>query len=995
MNNSSSRCPLAVNSSLKIRRLNTNNIECFRITEIVGYGASSIVYSAEDVNTGNSRVRIKEYYPVNISAERDISQCLIIKDVYAFESGKQRFIDAYNMQIGLRNIDSMTNSISNIQGVYEGNNTLYTAMTYNFGKTYDKIADDNLCSIFKIAGAVTKAVGEYHKRGLLHLDIKPSNIYVTPETKESIILFDFDSVIPKQDLQSGAVQSYSYSTYWAAPEQLQHNIRNISEKTDIYAIGAMVFLRIFKRPISPFDRTVNAKFDIDFSSPLFQNVNPKIERAICDFFNKTLSSYPNNRYHSTDELLEKLEELTKLSDPEKMYIVQKSFLICNNFLGRNDELTQINKHFESGDLLFISGIGGIGKSELAKQYSFMNKKKYDVVVLISYNNSLVSSVSDENNVRIANFYHLPNETLLSFFERKMTALQRLCDNNTLLIVDNFDVESDEMLDKILALNCHKIFTTRIDYSNRFPQLSLAEIDYSYIKSLYILNQAFFEGDSDDNALYEIYNMFQGNTLVMEFILKQIKETHTSVEYMLNLLKKESFSKNNNETENTNVYNFFYSAIGFSKLNEQELYILKNLAKATLVGVRADILKEECDLNSYNELNSLVRKGWIKYHSKSERYTMHNVIKEMITHFLISEHQDNIALKSIMSDVDTILSSLQQNQLTAICREVLADRKALGLRGILYFEDKKFESVINKAKNHYLKLKDNEYPIFVYDDSISGNASQGFVMTNFNIHIRYLFLSGKTFSYSEIESLSVIDTSYRKFGGIELMLMCKSGYSDIIYRGRAEYCNYLINFFDSFFRKVIESFSDVLMNKYYRQNELAQDISLYRIKHFVKEKTLSTNLPNSKINSLLNVVNQRLKNGEYELRFSLSSRIVRIYTLQSPKFNRKFNSFYNIGNDEYPFILFDDSDYGNGVRGFLITNKNIYMNRSKKNNKISLNDINYIKFGDIPFGGKNIDLVLNDMKTITLTVGFKVHNIKFAFNLIVLFLDYLNHLLSDE
>ena len=54
-----------------------------------------------------------------------------------------------------------------------------------------------LCSIIE----------KYHNQGYLHLDIKPSNIFVLPETKENVILFDFDSVVKIEDIKENKIES--------------------------------------------------------------------------------------------------------------------------------------------------------------------------------------------------------------------------------------------------------------------------------------------------------------------------------------------------------------------------------------------------------------------------------------------------------------------------------------------------------------------------------------------------------------------------------------------------------------------------------------------------------------------------------------------------------------------------------------------------------------------------------------------------------------------
>ena len=72
-------------------------------------------------------------------------------------------------------------------------------MSCDNGVSYNEVKDESLKDILKTSLAITKALGVYHKNGYLHLDIKPSNVLVIPETKELVKLFDFDSVVKRMN----------------------------------------------------------------------------------------------------------------------------------------------------------------------------------------------------------------------------------------------------------------------------------------------------------------------------------------------------------------------------------------------------------------------------------------------------------------------------------------------------------------------------------------------------------------------------------------------------------------------------------------------------------------------------------------------------------------------------------------------------------------------------------------------------------------------------
>lgn len=64
-------------------------------------------------------------------------------------------------------------------------------------------------------------------------------------------------------------------------------------------------------------------------------------------------------------------------------------------------------------------------------------------------------------------------------------MKKLCNHQVLLIIDNFDTENDSLLDEIIKLDCDLLFTSRVDYSGRFPQLNILAMPYIQIRERFI------------------------------------------------------------------------------------------------------------------------------------------------------------------------------------------------------------------------------------------------------------------------------------------------------------------------------------------------------------------------------------------------------------------------------------------------------------------------------------------------------------------------------
>ncbi len=294
------------------------NSVLYIIDDVLGDGATCIVYKAHYADhTGYTHhVYLKECYPYGTQTER-VGDELQWNDESERIERLSAFQNAYEKLLNMQNKANLRNSTAHAFDLFEANNTKYSVTDITEGKTFDKDQSTSLSDILKTALALTKVVGKYHANGYLHLDIKPGNFLVIPETRELVVLFDMDTVTAIDDLRSGKVACVSYSKGWAAPEQMQGQLSKICEATDLYSIGAVLFQKITKKDVAPEDCGMFA--DWDFDGEMFDKVNPKIKRLLRDIFKKTLAANVKRRWQSADELVEALEEACKAAD-ERLFI---------------------------------------------------------------------------------------------------------------------------------------------------------------------------------------------------------------------------------------------------------------------------------------------------------------------------------------------------------------------------------------------------------------------------------------------------------------------------------------------------------------------------------------------------------------------------------------------------------------------------------------------------------------------------------------------------
>ncbi|MFW6147590.1 MAG: serine/threonine-protein kinase [Thermodesulfobacteriota bacterium] len=166
-----------------------------------------------------------------------------------------------------------------------------------------------LAMSLEIEKKVLDALDYAHGQDILHRDIKPANVLVESHTKRPIVTdFGLARIWHMTENTSSLIQG---SPVYMAPEQIAN--RDVDERVDVYAAGAMLFeMLVSKLPLPPCD-SVNAllKMKLDLRDQLFQKrpseINPMVDDEMDEIVRKATSFDPNDRYPTCRKFLGALE----------------------------------------------------------------------------------------------------------------------------------------------------------------------------------------------------------------------------------------------------------------------------------------------------------------------------------------------------------------------------------------------------------------------------------------------------------------------------------------------------------------------------------------------------------------------------------------------------------------------------------------------------------------------------------------------------------------
>jgi tRNA A-37 threonylcarbamoyl transferase component Bud32 len=152
-----------------------------------------------------------------------------------------------------------------------------------------------------ILEAVTKGLAAAHARGVIHRDVKPSNIVLPGFSLEKAKLVDFGGF---GDLEEGTGLTRTgqvFGTpYYMAPEQLRGEAQ--STATDIYGLGAVFFEMIFGHPPFAAENPTQTIVMSLSAEPVIPS-SPRIPADVRSFIKRCLSKNPQDRPASANDAL--------------------------------------------------------------------------------------------------------------------------------------------------------------------------------------------------------------------------------------------------------------------------------------------------------------------------------------------------------------------------------------------------------------------------------------------------------------------------------------------------------------------------------------------------------------------------------------------------------------------------------------------------------------------------------------------------------------------
>jgi len=264
----------------------------YRVLETIGRGGLGTVYKAVDTRL-NRLVAVKVL---------DFASDAVAKERLRVEAGALARLNHPN--------------IVQMYDVGENEGLVYLAFEFVDGPTLAQLMADGKPLEWPYAIEVIQQVGAAlacaHKIGIVHRDVKPTNIIISKEGR--VVLLDFGLAIAPGAPTLTKIGMIMGTSAYMSPEQVLG--KPVDARSDVFSLGLVCYeLLTGRRPFSA-DSVAESFRNIVENAPVPpQDITPSVPRVLGEIVMKSLAKEPDQRFQTVDDFL---SELAKVGRPDSL-----------------------------------------------------------------------------------------------------------------------------------------------------------------------------------------------------------------------------------------------------------------------------------------------------------------------------------------------------------------------------------------------------------------------------------------------------------------------------------------------------------------------------------------------------------------------------------------------------------------------------------------------------------------------------------------------------
>lgn len=279
----------------------------YRIESVIGLGGFGITYCAYDQKLACT-VALKEYFPSGVANRIPGSKEVILyagKRTEEFRQGYARFLNEARNMIQFQSVPNVVQ----VREYFEENGTAYIVMEYLRGhtlKTEIERAPLTWERAVTIGAVICGALTALHRKGIVHRDVSPDNIFLCDDGRIKLIDFGAARVSMQQ-----TPLTVVFKDCFTPPEQYSRSAHQ-GPQTDIYALGATLYTAMLgKKPESALNRWPTDHLKAPHT------LKPEIPEPVSNAVMQALALEPELRFSSAEEFSRALLQYQQTKSLEK------------------------------------------------------------------------------------------------------------------------------------------------------------------------------------------------------------------------------------------------------------------------------------------------------------------------------------------------------------------------------------------------------------------------------------------------------------------------------------------------------------------------------------------------------------------------------------------------------------------------------------------------------------------------------------------------------
>ncbi|MEM7110901.1 MAG: protein kinase [Chloroflexota bacterium] len=258
----------------------------YRLLKRIGSGGMSIVYQAQDMSLG---------------------RMVAVKMLHESLTGDEGFLRRFQREAHAAANLSHPNIVT-VHDIGQDGFKHYIVMEFVDGRTLKQIirAYKKQGKIMPVGEALQLAIqicsgiGYAHRSNLVHCDVKPQNILVTPDNRIKVADFGIAQALSEATSYEQPSRVWGTPQYFS-PEQAQGHPS--TPASDVYAIGIVLYEMLTSRlPFRADSHTALALKHIQETPPPITHFNPAVPPQLEQIVNKILAKEPAGRYRTAGQL---------------------------------------------------------------------------------------------------------------------------------------------------------------------------------------------------------------------------------------------------------------------------------------------------------------------------------------------------------------------------------------------------------------------------------------------------------------------------------------------------------------------------------------------------------------------------------------------------------------------------------------------------------------------------------------------------------------------